>query len=191
MLCPYPIFPSSRLTRPTRGTPVRLAGCPKVDLWGTWLDDDGKTPNGWDLRPGQEKVWTVVGDAIRNSQTNPGGTMLTKVDFANFVLKAEFRAHPNVNSAIMLRQPRPTGAAGESKGKGRKEGGAAGYELQIRDKVLTDRTGGEYLTASIVNVAPAPADVKIIPGQESVGTHHSRLGGYRGRRFTADFDFLF
>jgi 3-keto-disaccharide hydrolase len=73
---------------------------------------------------------------------------LTKEDFANFVLKAEFRAHPAVNSALMLRQGRPQ---------------PAGYELQIRDKLLTDRTGGSYLTGSIVNVQNAPEGTKILP----------------------------
>jgi hypothetical protein len=41
----------------------------------------------------------------------------------------------------------------------------AGYELQIRDKVLTDRTGGSFLTGSIVNVQNAPEGTMIVPGQ--------------------------
>ena len=85
---------------------------------------------------------------IRNEQTMPGATLLTKEDFGNFVLRAEFRAHPGVNSALMLRQGRPQ---------------PAGYELQIRDKLLTDRTGGSYLTGSIVNVQNAPEGTKILP----------------------------
>ena len=96
------------------------------------------------------KVWRVVNGVIRNEQAAPGATILTKEDFGNFVVRAEFRAHPDVNSALMLRQGRPQ---------------PAGYELQIRDKVLTDRTGGGYLTGSIVNVQNAPEGTKIIPGQ--------------------------
>jgi hypothetical protein len=129
---------------------------------------DGKTLNGWDVRPGQEAVWKVVDGVIRNSSSAPGTTLLTQEDFANFVLRAEFRAHPDVNSGLMLRQPRPRPqpAGGEPKAKGKKAGGGAqGYELQIRDKVLTDRTGGNFLTASIVNVQNAPSDVRIVPGQ--------------------------
>ena len=87
---------------------------------------------------------------IRNEQAMPGATLLTKEEFANFVLRAEFRAHPAVNSALMLRQGRPQ---------------PAGYELQIRDKLLTDRTGGSFLTGSIVNVQNAPEGTKIVPGQ--------------------------
>ena len=34
----------------------------------------------------------------------PGATLLTKEEFGNFVFRAEFRAHPEVNSALMLRR---------------------------------------------------------------------------------------
>ena len=111
---------------------------------------DGKSLDKFVVPPDQVKVWRVVNGVIRNEQAAPGATILTKEDFANFVVKAEFRAHPNVNSALMLRGGRPQ---------------PAGYELQIRDKVLTDRTGGEYLTGSIVNVKQAPDGTKIIPNQ--------------------------
>ena len=89
---------------------------------------DGKSLDKFIVPESQTKVWRVVNGVIRNEQANPGATILTKEDFTNFVIKAEFRAHPNVNTALMLRQGRPQ---------------PAGYELQIRDKVLTDRTGGE------------------------------------------------
>ena len=111
---------------------------------------DGKTLDKFVVPPDQVKVWRVVNGVIRNEQAAPGATILTKEDFANFVIKAEFRAHPAVNSALMLRQGRPQ---------------PAGYELQIRDKLLTDRTGGSYLTGSIVNVQNAPEGTKIIPNQ--------------------------
>ena len=111
---------------------------------------DGRTLDKFIVPPGQEKVWKVVNGVIRNEQAAPGATLLTKEDFANFVVKAEFRAHPGVNSALMLRQGRPQ---------------PAGYELQIRDKLLTDRTGGSYLTGSIVNVQNAPEGTEIVPDQ--------------------------
>ncbi len=111
---------------------------------------DGKSLDKFIVPESQVKVWRVVNGVIHNDQTNPGATILTKEDFTNFVIRAEFRAHPNVNSALMLRQGRPQ---------------PAGYELQIRDKVLTDRTGGEYLTGSIVNVAHAPDGTMIVPKQ--------------------------
>jgi hypothetical protein len=111
---------------------------------------DGRSLAKFVVPPDQEKVWRVVNGVIRNEQAMPGATLLTKDDFSDFVLKAEFRAHPAVNSALMLRQGRPQ---------------PAGYELQIRDKLLTDRTGGSFLTGSIVNVQNAPEGTKIIPGQ--------------------------
>jgi len=111
---------------------------------------DGKSLDKFIVPPDQVKVWRVVNSVIRNEQAAPGATILTKEDFGNFVIRAEFRAHPQVNSALMLRQGRPQ---------------PAGYELQIRDKVLTDRTGGEYLTGGIVNVAHSPEGTKIVPNQ--------------------------
>ena len=109
---------------------------------------DGKSLDKFVVPENQMKVWRVMNGVIHNDQSAPGATILTKEDFGNFVLRAEFRAHPGVNSALMLRQGRPQ---------------PAGYELQIRDKVLTDRTGGEYLTGSIVNVRQAPDGTTIVP----------------------------
>ena len=130
------------------GAPNTLSAAEQKE--GFQLLFDGKTLDKFIVPAEQAKVWRVVNGVIHNDQTAPGATILTKEDFANFVVRAEFRAHPNVNSALMLRQGRPQ---------------PAGYELQIRDKVLTDRTGGEYLTGSIVNVAHAPDATKIIPNQ--------------------------
>lgn len=111
---------------------------------------DGASLDKFVVPADQVKVWRVVNGVIRNEQAAPGATILTKDDFGNFVVRAEFRAHPGVNSALMLRQGRPQ---------------PAGYELQIRDKLLTDRTGGSYLTGSIVNVQNAPEGTTIVPGQ--------------------------
>jgi hypothetical protein len=116
---------------------------------------DGKNLDRFDVAPGQEKIFHIVDGAIKTDSSGAGGTLLTKEDFANFILKAEFRADPNVNSGLMLRNPRPkpVGAGGQ------------GYELQIRDKDPGNYSGGSFLTGSIVNVAKAPADVKIKPGE--------------------------
>lgn len=108
---------------------------------------DGQTLSRFVVPADQARVWRVVNGVIRNEQTAPGATLLTVEDFGDFVLRAEFRAHPGVNSALMLRNGRPQ---------------PAGYELQIRDKLLTDRTGGSYLTGSIVNVQNAPEGTRIL-----------------------------
>jgi hypothetical protein len=121
---------------------------------------DGKSLDKFIVPPDQMKVWRVVNGVIRNEQAAPGATILTKEDFADFVLRAEFRAHPGVNSALMLRQGRPQ---------------PAGYELQIRDKLLTDRTGGSFLTGSIVNVQNAPEGTRILP--DKWNTFEATLNG--------------
>ena len=130
------------------GAPNALTAAEQKD--GFELLFDGKSLDKFVVPADQVKVWRVVNGVIRNEQAAPGATILTKEDFGNFVIRAEFRAHPQVNSALMLRQGRPQ---------------PAGYELQIRDKVLTDRTGGEYLTGGIVNVAHSPEGTKIVPNQ--------------------------
>ena len=63
------------------------------------------------MRPGQEKIFSVVDGAIKTDSSGAGSTLLTKEDYANFILKAEFRASPDVNSGLMLRNPRPRPAA--------------------------------------------------------------------------------
>ena len=109
------------------------------------------------LRDKKRYFWSRRG-AIKTDSSGAGGTLLTKSDYANFVLKAEFRANPNVNSGIMLRNPRPRPPAADA-------GGGQGYELQIRDKDPGNYSGGSFLTGSIVNVGKAPADTKIKPGE--------------------------
>ena len=154
------VFTAAPLFAQQGGTPNTLSAAEQKD--GFELLFDGKTLDKFIVPAEQVKVWRVVNGVIRNEQSAPGATILTKEDFGNFVLRAEFRAHPNVNSALMLRQGRPQ---------------PAGYELQIRDKVLTDRTGGEYLTGSIVNVAHAPEGTTIVPNQWN--TYEATLTGDR------------
>ena len=127
---------------------------PEEQKEGFVLLFDGKSMDKWDVRDDQ-KVWSVVDGAIKSNAKQGAGRVLTKEEFANFVLKAEFRAHPDIHCHILLRQPRP-GAGGR---------GGAGYELQIRDKDPAPRADGSFLTASLVNVGRAPADAKILPGQ--------------------------
>jgi len=73
---------------------------------------DGKSLAAWDVRPGLEKVWKVADGVIKNDSSSPGATLLSKQEFANYVLKAEFRAHPEINSGLMLRQSRKSGGQG-------------------------------------------------------------------------------
>ena len=153
---------------------------PEEQKQGFILLFDGKSLDQWEVRPGQ-KVWSVVDGAIKSDARQGGGMLLTKEEFPNVVLKAEFRAHPDIHSHIMLRQPRP--------GTGRQP---AGYELQIRDRDPAPRPDGSYLTASLVNVGRAPADAKIIPGQWNTveitmdGTHMVVI--YNGKKVVDGHD---
>jgi hypothetical protein len=122
---------------------------------------DGKSLSKFKVSPEQAKAWRVVDGAIKTDAQVGGGTILTNEEFTDFVLKAEFRAHPDINSGIMLRNPHPQFAADGS----RVRGGGRGYELQIRDKDPGNYTGGSFLTASVVGVGKAPADAKIKPGE--------------------------
>ena len=76
---------------------------------------DGRSLDKWNVTPALAKVFKVGEGAIKLDLSDAGGTMLTKDTFDNFVLKVEFRAHPDINSGIILRSPapRPAPPAGE------------------------------------------------------------------------------
>ena len=142
---------------------------PKEAEEGFQLLFDGRSMSQFDVHEGQ-KIWSVVNGAIQSNSNAGAGNLLTKEDFANFILKAEFRADPDIHAHILLR-----------KGRGR----SGGYELQIKDKDPKQTANG-YLTASIPQVARAPADSKILPHQWNSleitleGTH--MIVVYNGRK---------
>ena len=134
--------------------PNSLTGKEKAEGWKLLFD--GKSLDQWDLSTSPTAQWKAV-DGTIVTDSSKGGTLLSKEDFANFELKVEFRTTDNVNSGVMLRNPRPDA--------NKKGGGGQGYEVQIRDKDPGHYTGGSYLTGSLVNVEKAPADVKIVSGE--------------------------
>jgi 3-keto-disaccharide hydrolase len=123
---------------------------------------DGKSLDKWNVTPELAKVWKASDGAIKADLSGAGGTLLTKDTFDNFVLRVEFRAHPDINSGIILRSPapQPAPAAGEKPARE-----TPGYELQIRDRNPGNYSSGDFLTGSVVNVSKAPHDVKIIPNE--------------------------
>ena len=125
---------------------------------------DGTSLDKWMVTPELAKVFKVSDGAIKADLSDAGGTMLTKETFNNFALKVEFRAHPDINSGIILRSPppRPPAPAGE---KPSPDPGGPGYELQIRDRNPGNYSSGDFLTGSVVGVSKAPHDVKIVPNQ--------------------------
>ena len=132
--------------------PNSLTGKEKAEGWKLLFD--GKSLDQWDLSTSPKTQWKAVDGAIV-TDSKEGGALLSKEDFANFELKVEFRTTDNVNSGVMLRNPRPDANRKNSEG----------YEVQIRDKNPGHYTGGSFLTGSLVNVAKAPADAKIVSGE--------------------------
>jgi hypothetical protein len=126
---------------------------------------DGKTLDQWNVTPALAKVWKVVDGTIKTDSKAGSGTMLTKADFPNFQLKAEFRAHKDINSGIILRSPQPQPAPPPGQKPTPAPGGGPGYELQIRDRNPGNYSAGDFLTGSVVNVGKAPHDATILPGQ--------------------------
>src|SRR4029450_9201209 len=63
---------------------------------------DGRSLEKWDVTPALAKVFKVGEGSIKVDLSDAGGTLLTKDEFANFVLKAEFRAPPETNSGVIL-----------------------------------------------------------------------------------------
>jgi len=138
--------------------PNSLTAKEKAEGW--ILLFDGKSLDQWDLSSSPSAKWKIADGAIMTDSAQ-GGTLLSKEDFANFELRVEFRTTDNVNSGVMLRNPRPRPAGPD----GKKGGGGQGYEVQIRDKDPGHYSGGSYLTASLVNVQHAPEEAKIANGQ--------------------------
>src|SRR4030095_5960117 len=132
------------------GAPNTLTGKEKKEGW--ILLFDGKTLDQFNVTPNLVKVFNVVDGAIKTDAKAGGGTMYTKEQFSNFILKPEFRAHPDINSGIILRQPLPVA-------RGEKPVGGNGYELQIRDRNPGNYSAGDFLTGSVVGVSKAPHDV--------------------------------
>jgi hypothetical protein len=123
---------------------------------------DGKSLDKWNVTPELAKVWKVSDGAIKADLSGAGGTLLTKDTFDNFILRAEFRAHPDINSGIILRSPAPRAPAAAGQ---KPPAEAPGYELQIRDRNPGNYSSGDFLTGSVVGVSKAPHDVKIIPNE--------------------------
>src|SRR5260221_3897053 len=112
-----------------------LTGKEKAEGWKLLFD--GKSLDQWDLSTSLMAQWKAV-DGTIVTDSKQGGTLLSKGDFANFELKVEFRTTDNVNSGVILRNPRPDAS--------KKGGGGQGYEVQIRDKDPGHYSGGSYLT---------------------------------------------
>src|SRR5580658_4369542 len=75
-----------------------------------WLQlFDGETTFGWE--PNAKTDWRVEGGVVSASGGEPG-LLCTTSEFADYVLKVEFRSSPQTNSGVFLRTPlKPTDPA--------------------------------------------------------------------------------
>ncbi len=95
---------------------------------------DGETTFGWESHGNAE--WKVFDGAI-SAQSGDNGWLGTTTQFADFILKVEYRTGPDGNSGVFFRAEREG------------EPSKTGYELQICD------THKQYPTGSLVNYAKA------------------------------------
>lgn len=75
---------------------------PEERAQGFQLLFDGTTLTAFKV-PDAAKQWSIVNGAIKSNSSAGRGRIISKEEFANFVLKAEFRADPNIHSHILLR----------------------------------------------------------------------------------------
>jgi hypothetical protein len=105
---------------------------------------DGETNFGWESHGGAD--WKIA-DGIISVSSGENGWLGTTSQFADYILKADYRTGADGNSGIFLR------SASEG------EPAKTGYELQICD------THKEYVTGSLVNYHKAQKKMSFAPDQ--------------------------
>jgi len=105
---------------------------------------DGKTLNGWTL-VGKKGPGYLVENGVLVCPAEGGGNLFTEKEYANFVLRFEFRTEPGGNNGVGIRAPLEGNAA------------YAGMEIQILDNEAPpyrDLRPAQY-HGSIYDVVPA------------------------------------
>ncbi len=105
---------------------------------------DGKTLAGWNLVRGRGRGY-LVEDGVIVCPPDGGGNLFTVAEYADFVLRLEWRLWEGGNNGIGIRAPLTGDAA------------YAGMEIQILDddaQVYKDLRPGQY-TGSVYDIAPA------------------------------------
>jgi hypothetical protein len=106
---------------------------------------DGKTLNGWILK-GKVGPGYVVENGILVCPADGGGNLFTEKEYANFILRLEYRLSPGGNNGVGIRAPLEGQASYE------------GMEIQILDdqhEKYKGRLRPEQHTGSIYDVIPA------------------------------------
>jgi hypothetical protein len=116
---------------------------------------DGKSLNGWKLAGGKGRGY-IVEDGIIVCPADGGGNLFTEKEYADFVLRFEFRMTPGANNGIGIRAPY--------------EGDAAfkGMEIQILDdghERYKGRLKPTQFHGSVYDVFPAKQGFRNPPGE--------------------------
>ena len=126
----------------------------------------GQRPNGTENKSG--KGYQIENGVIYSTKED-GGNLYTEKEYANFVLRFEFRLTPNANNGIGIRAPLVGDAA------------YVGMEIQVLDdsgSMYTKLEPGQY-HGSVYKVAPAKRGF-----QKPVGEWNSEEIVANGRRIT-------
>lgn len=126
----------------------------------------GQRPNGTENKSG--KGYQIENGVIYSTKED-GGNLYTEKEYANFVLRFDFRLTPNANNGIGIRAPLVGDAA------------YVGMEIQVLDDSGSEYTNllpGQY-HGSIYKVAPAKRGF-----QKPVGEWNSEEITANGRRIT-------
>ncbi len=105
---------------------------------------DGKTLNGWKLVRGRGRGY-IVEDGVIVCPKDGGGNLFTEAEYADFILRLEWRLWEGGNNGIGIRAPLTGDAA------------YAGMEIQVLDddaEVYKNLRPGQY-TGSVYDIAPA------------------------------------
>ncbi len=118
---------------------------------------DGKTLDGWTLIHGKGNGYGVTNGMIYCARGG-GGNLFTKKEFANFVLRLEFKLEDGSNNGVGIRAPLAL------------ETSYVGMEIQILDDVAADRGKWGKLEpaqfqGSIYKVVPAKRGALKPPGE--------------------------
>ena len=117
---------------------------------------DGKTLQGWKLVAGHGGGY-VVEDGMIVCPQGGGGRLMTEEEFANFVLRFEYRIFPGGNNGINIRAPLDGGRPA-----------FVGMEIQILDddhEKYKSRIHPEQHTGSVYDVIPARTGFTRPPGE--------------------------
>ncbi len=133
-----------------------------------WIElFDGKTLAGWTAEGGAR--WSVAGGEIVGVTGGDGWLRSTR-QFADFVLRIEFKNSAKGNSGVFFRTTKESNVADPSNPQG-------GYELQINNE------DAAWATGSIENFIQ-----RLLPAAPAANEWHSYVLEVRGDHFVATLD---